>query len=98
METSPTSSDQIFTTLHQFIIQEFGHKYPDIEINADTQLMETGILDSLALSILILFIDDEFGILIPDHMLLPKHFETLPALTNVVMQLSLEYSQKSNGI
>ncbi len=42
----------------------------------DTQIMETGLLDSMGLVRLIQFIDEKFGVRIPDDDVSPELFES----------------------
>ena len=48
-----------------------------IEVKYDTPLIGSGILDSLNLMQLILFIEDHFGISVEDHEMLPSNFQTI---------------------
>ena len=63
--------------LQDFIVSEFGAKYPNITINAETQLIKEGILDSLNLFVFITYIEDELDILVDPEDITPENFETL---------------------
>ena len=50
---------------------------PDLEIGPDTELMEAGVLDSIALIKSIQFAESTFGITIPDSDIDPSIFATI---------------------
>jgi acyl carrier protein len=49
---------------------------PDLTISSDTELMEAGVLDSIALIKAIQFMESTFGITIPDSDIDPAIFST----------------------
>jgi acyl carrier protein len=53
----------------------------EFQIGADQSLIATGILDSLALLKLILFLEERFAIKIADGEVTPAHFETIDRIT-----------------
>jgi acyl carrier protein len=53
-------------------------------VTSDTQLLETGLLDSINLVHLIQFIEERFGISIPDGDIGPEIFATPGTLTAYV--------------
>jgi len=57
------------------------------EIDAETPLLEMGMLDSLAMVSLLAFVHTRFGVHIPDEAVIPEHFENLSALTQVIAGL-----------
>jgi acyl carrier protein len=52
----------------------------------DTRIMETGLLDSMGLVRLIQFIDERFGVSIPDGDVTPELFESPMRLAAYVQQ------------
>ena len=46
----------------------------------DTPLLASGILDSLSILKLVLFLDREFGIVVAPEDVIPEHFETIEAI------------------
>jgi 2-hydroxymuconate-semialdehyde hydrolase len=63
----------------------------EITLDAETPLLDMGILDSLSMVSLLTFVQTKLGVAIPDEMVLPDHFETLGTLANLIGQL------QSNG-
>ena len=53
---------------------------PDLTIAADTELMEAGVLDSIALIKSIQFVESTFGVTIPDSDIDPSIFATPRAI------------------
>ena len=54
---------------------------------SDEALLGTGILDSLGLLRLVVFIHDELGVDVADELLLPEHFQSLAHLAALVERL-----------
>jgi acyl carrier protein len=51
------------------------------ELTEDTSLLESGALDSLGIVKLVSFLEQEFGITISDEELVPRHFESIRAIS-----------------
>ncbi len=66
--------------IEAFIREELLLGRGDDGISADESLISTGILDSLALLRLILFLEEEFGVTIEDGEVLPENFETISSM------------------
>jgi acyl carrier protein len=58
----------------------------DVKIDANTNLQQAG-LDSFSTVEIILFIERQYGVVIPDEKLLPDNFKTLQALSLTVQEL-----------
>jgi acyl carrier protein len=54
------------------------------ELDADTPLLEWGILDSFSVAELLTFIEQHFGVSVPLSSVSPQHFGTLRALAALV--------------
>jgi acyl carrier protein len=50
-------------------------------------LLGSGILDSLGILRLVVFLEEEFGIAVPEAALVPEHFQTVRALVAFVERL-----------
>lgn len=69
--------------LQRFIEQRFplaGTR----ELTDDTPLLDSGIVDSLGVLDLVVFIEENFGIVAEDHELVPENFGTIATLTRFV--------------
>lgn len=58
----------------------------NVKIDASTNLQQAGI-DSFSTVEIILFIERQYGVMIPDHKLIPDNFKTLQALAATVDEL-----------
>jgi len=58
----------------------------DVKIDASTDLKQAGI-DSFSTVEIILFIERQYGVTIPDEKLIPGNFRTLQALAATVQEL-----------
>lgn len=59
----------------------------DVEIGSETILQDAG-LDSFSTVEIILFIERQYGLVIPDDMMVPENFKTLKALAATVEGLN----------
>lgn len=59
----------------------------EVTLEADTVLQEAGV-DSFSIVEIILFIERQYGVGIPDEKLLPENFRTLRALAATVQELT----------
>lgn len=60
-----------------------------VQVNAATDLKQAGI-DSFSTVEIILFIERNFGVSIPDEKLVPENFKTLQSLAAIVQELMPE--------
>ena len=56
------------------------------QVNADTPLIRSGLVDSLGMEDLIVFLEDSFGIAVEDEDLMPDNFETATAIASFVQR------------
>ena len=60
--------------------------YPGTEVTADTELFESGVLDSLKLLRLVLHLESRYGISFQPEDLDPAVFGRVPALSALVLE------------
>jgi acyl carrier protein len=65
------------TVINDYISQEFVRDEALLPLTDETPLLESGILDSLSLLQLVVFLEERFGITVGDADLLPENFETV---------------------
>ncbi len=70
----------------QFISEELLLGTRQDGIFPEESLISSGILDSLALLRLILFLEEEFGVTIEDGEVRPENFETIEAMKSFLKQ------------
>jgi acyl carrier protein len=72
--------------LKDYIVTEFLHERDNAVLKDDAPLIESGIIDSMGLIRLILFIEEKFGIKIGEEELDMENFRTIGALTEFVTE------------
>ncbi|HUB38266.1 MAG TPA: acyl carrier protein [Streptosporangiaceae bacterium] len=65
------------TVIIDYISQELVRDPALLPVADETSLLESGILDSLSLLQLVVFLEGRFGITVGDADLLPEHFESV---------------------
>lgn len=73
----------IETVLMAFIAEELLRR-PGIALDARSSLISAGILDSLALLKLILFVEQRFGVKVGDGDVTPDNFETVAVIRSLI--------------
>jgi acyl carrier protein len=69
--------------LNDFIVSEFLHDEPrDIAVNDN--LIEDGVIDSLAILILIKFIEDRFSVSVDAEDIVLDNFESVEAISRLI--------------
>lgn len=79
------TAQDIESPIRQFIQESF----PDVEQRSldDTKaLLASEIVDSLGIIKIITFIEEEFDIMVEDEDILPKNFQSISAIVNLVQQ------------
>jgi acyl carrier protein len=71
----------IRVALREFIVREFK---PPVVPGFDSPLLEQGIIDSLAIFMLIGFIDEHYGVHIDSEDVSIENFETINAIERLV--------------
>jgi acyl carrier protein len=66
--------------LNDYISRELVGRPELLPLQNDTPLLETGILDSLALLRLLVFLEQEFSIQVDDFELIPDNFNSINAI------------------
>jgi acyl carrier protein len=68
------------TVINDYVSRELVQDQSLLPLADDTSLLETGILDSLGLLKLVVFLEERFGIAMGDTDLLPENFATVDAI------------------
>ena len=74
--------------LKEFIRKEFMAGHPDVVLENDLSLIETGLIDSLGIFTLIAHLEESFGVKIASEDVVVENFETIETLKNLVLQRS----------
>ncbi len=66
--------------INDYISQELVQDATLLPLTNTTSLLETGVLDSLSLLKLVLFVQERFGIVVDDVDLVPEHFASVDTI------------------
>ena len=72
----------------EYVIDEYIDEDDDIEVDADTALISSGIVDSFSMVSLKAFLETRYDIRIPDDEATPEVFDTVNSIVKLVEQLS----------
>jgi len=67
-------------TINSFISRELISRPELLPLKGDTPLLESGILDSLALLRLLVFLEEELKVSVDDFEVIPENFETIDSI------------------
>jgi acyl carrier protein len=68
------------SVINDYVSKELAQDASLLPLGNATSLLETGILDSLSLLKLVVFIQERFGIVVDDVDLVPENFDTVDAI------------------
>jgi acyl carrier protein len=72
---------QLEAVINDYINRELAQDAALLSLaNATPLLLDTGVLDSLSLLRLVLFVQERFGIVVDDPDLVPEHFASVDAI------------------
>jgi acyl carrier protein len=74
----------IESTIERYILDEIMMKDEGTRIDPDQSLVASGVIDSLTLLRLIVFIEEQFDIKIDDDEVIPENFETINVIKSFV--------------
>lgn len=66
--------------INSYISRELVDKPELLPLRDNSPLLTSGILDSLSVLKLVLFLEDQFGVIVDAADLIPAHFETVEAI------------------
>jgi len=70
--------------IHNFIFDELLRGACDTPLNDDEDLIESGVIDSLGIMSLLIFIEEHFSIKISPDDLVPENFSSINTITMLV--------------
>ena len=78
---------EVENKLKHFIATELMYADDDDALGSDEPLLGSGIVDSLGIMRLVSYIEEEFGVVVPEEELVPEHFQTIGRLAAFVERL-----------
>jgi acyl carrier protein len=79
-----TQSSATEARIRDFLIEEVLYDRELRELAVDENLLEKGLLDSLAIFKVVTFCEEQFGVTIPDQDVLPDNMESVRAIAALV--------------
>ena len=73
-------------TLDKYMITEFAVNFGKKSLEPDEDLLGSGIIDSMGILKLILFLEETFGIHVADEDIVPENFQNLNGIVKFVEQ------------
>ena len=83
--------------INDYISRELVQDSALLPLGNATSLLETGVLDSLSLLRLVVFIQERFGIVVDDVDLVPENFDTVDAICAYLRPLAGETAGQAGG-
>jgi D-alanine--poly(phosphoribitol) ligase subunit 2 len=62
-------------------------RLPNVEVRADTAIIENGLLDSIEILNLVGFLEEQFDIALPVEEFVPENFTNAEAIARLVVRL-----------
>ena len=85
------------TVINDYISREFIQDSSMLPLGNTTSLLETGILDSLSLLRLVVFIQERFDITVDDVDLVPENFDSVEAICAYLRSRAEEGAGQATG-
>ena len=85
------------TVINDFVSRELVQDQTLLPLADDTSLLETGVLDSLSLLRLVVFLEERFGIGVGDTDLLPENFSSVNAICAYVRAREAQKQEATRG-
>lgn len=72
------------SVINDYISRELVYRPELLPLGNDAPLLESGILDSLSVLKLTLFLEEQFGVEVAPDELIPENFETVEAICGYI--------------
>lgn len=79
-----TTKEQIDTEVRKFLDENFILEGGAQQLGADESLTQAGVLDSMGVLELIMFIESQFGVAVPDEDTLPENLDSVARIVGYV--------------
>jgi acyl carrier protein len=83
--------------INDYISRELVQDATLLPLGNATSLLETGVLDSLSLLRLVVFVQERFGIMVDDADLVPEHFDSVDAICAYLRSRDGEGAGRAGG-
>ena len=76
--------DEMKEVVKEYIVDEYIEEDDDIEVEYDTPLISSGIVDSFSMVSLKAFLEKKYSISLPDNEATPEAFDTVNSICMLV--------------
>ena len=76
--------ESVEEVLRRYVVDNYFPHSGSENLSDDQDLFDTGILDSASALALLLFVEERFGISVPDEDFLPEHFSSVSAAARYI--------------
>lgn len=81
-----SNNSDVYTSLYEFVLSEMIRDPQEIELEPDTKLLQSGLVDSLSLFVVTNFIEDNYAITIENDEITLENFESLQAMESFILK------------
>ena len=78
------TKDEIKPIVKKYLLEEFLQGAGEDELQDDTELMSTGVLDSISTTRLVAFLEEQFGVTFDAHEMGVDHLNTLEQISDLI--------------
>lgn len=79
-----SNQQQVATEVRQFLADNFILDEGGAGVGADESLTQAGVLDSMGVLELIMFIEERFGLSVPDEDTLPENLDSIERIAGYI--------------
>jgi acyl carrier protein len=72
------------SAIRQFLVDDVFYDKDLKDLTVTDSLLAKGLLDSLSILKTVTFLEEQFGVTVPDEEVLPDHFESVRAIAALV--------------
>lgn len=76
--------DTISTQIREYISQNLLFTDDGFDLSDDASFLEEGVIDSVGVMDLVMFVEERFGINVPDQDITPDNFDSVAKLSNYI--------------
>ena len=78
--------------VEQFVYMSFPPAVPGEEYSSTQSLIETGVMDSMGVLVMVTWLEEEFGIIVDDEDVIPENMDSIANLARYVDRKLAEMS------
>ena len=78
--------DDMKETVREYVINEYVDEDDGLEVEYDTPLISSGVVDSFSMVSLKVFLEKKYGIKLPDEEATPEAFDTVNSIVRLVQK------------